>query len=141
MTTTYPFANNNDLETVCLVWLDASVNTSSENIATQKELRSIIHHFNTFSNVPDCEQYIQQKSQDDRVFLIVNGRLGQEIVPRVHHYRQVFHIYVYCQDKEKNEEWARKFVKVIVIKLFIISKRDCKKQIAFLFVLCDFLFS
>ena len=128
MTATYPFVNNNDLEIVCLVWLDVSVNTSSENIATQKELCSIIHHFKTFSNVPDCEQYIQQKSQDDRVFLIVNGRLGQEIVPRIHHYRQVFNIYVYCQDKEKNEEWARKFIKVIVIELFIILKQRVKSK-------------
>ncbi|CAF3222455.1 unnamed protein product [Rotaria socialis] len=116
MTATYTFVNNNDLETVCLVWLDASVNISSENIATQKELRSIIHHFKTFSNAPDCKQYIQQKSQYDRVFLIASGRLGQEIVPHIHHYRQVFNIYVYCHDKEKNEEWARKFIKVKTVQ-------------------------
>lgn len=113
MSTAFPIIHTKDPETVCLIWLDASVTTSTENIATQKEFNKIIHYFKTFSNVSDCEQYIQQKTKDDRVFLIANGRLGQEITPRIHNFRQVFSIYVYCQDKERNEEWAKKFCKVI----------------------------
>ena len=113
MATTLPAAHNPDLESVCLVWLDASANTSAENIATQKQFRTITHHFKIFQTVYDCEQYIQQKPRDDRIFFICSGQLGREIVPRIHHYRQIFAIYVYCQNKQANEEWANKFSKVI----------------------------
>jgi hypothetical protein len=114
MTTTSPVVYDPDLETVCLIWLDASANVSPENITTQKQLSSIIHHFKIFQNTQDCEEYIRKKTKDDRIFFIVSGRLGQEIVPRIHQLRQIFSIYVYCQDKQRNEEWASKFTKVIL---------------------------
>jgi hypothetical protein len=134
MTATLPVVHDPDLETVSLVWLDASANISAENITSQKQFRSIIHHFKTFQNTQDCEKYIREKSKDDRIFFIVSGRLGQEIVPRVHQFRQIFSIYVYCQDKQKNEEWANKFTKVIFIIFhfiyfsYSISGKRCNHQ-------------
>lgn len=119
MATTSPAVHDPDLESVYLVWLDATANTSEENIATQKEFRTITHHLKIFQNVFDCERFIHQKSKVDRIFLIVSGQLGREIVPRIHHYRQIFAIYVYCQNKQANEEWANKFSKVIPSLCFI----------------------
>ena len=115
MTTTSPMACDINLDSIYLIWLDASANVSTENIEAQKQFRSIIHHFKTFENVQDCEQYIHEKSNYDRIFLIVSGRLGQNILPSIHQLRQVFSIYVYCQDKQRNEEWANKFTKVVWI--------------------------
>ncbi|CAF0920693.1 unnamed protein product [Adineta steineri] len=106
------FEYGNNLETICLVWLDAVVNTSQDNINAQQQFRQIINHLETFQNVQDCKQYLQQTSNDDRIFLIVSGRLGHEIVPQVHSYRQISSIYVYCMDKKRNEEWAKHFTKV-----------------------------
>jgi hypothetical protein len=114
-------ARGNDLEAVYLIWLDAFANVSTENITTQKQFQSIIHHFKTFEKVQDCEQYIQQKTKYDRIFLIVSGRLGQEIVPRIEKFRQVFTIYVYCKDKQRNEVWAKQVTKVVIINLSIIQ--------------------
>lgn len=105
-------SNNSDFDTVDLIWLDATVYSSIENHATQKEFRSITHNFHSFDSNHDCEKYIQTKTIYDRLFLIVSGQLGRDIVPRIHHYRQIFSIYVYCQNKQKNEEWANKFSKV-----------------------------
>jgi tetratricopeptide (TPR) repeat protein len=107
-----PLPGAHDLETICLIWLDASANVSAENIATQKQIQTITPHFKIFQNVKDCEQYIRQKCKDDRIFFIVSGQLGREIVPRIHQCRQIFSIYVYCQNKQLNEEWANKFAKV-----------------------------
>ena len=42
MTTVTLISSDTDLETDSLIWLDASANRSEENIATQKEFRSII---------------------------------------------------------------------------------------------------
>ena len=98
---TYLIVNNSDLDITHLLWLDALVNISVENLAIQKQFQSIISHFNSFSNVQDCEQYIGQKSEYDRNFLITSGRLGLEIGPYIHQLQQVFMIYVYCQDKKE----------------------------------------
>jgi hypothetical protein len=112
MTTTLPVVHDPELETVCLLWLDASANVSTENIESQKQFRSIIHNFKTFQNDQECVKYIRKKSKDDRIFFIVSGRFGRDIVPRIHQLRQISSIYIYCQDKQRNEEWANKFTKV-----------------------------
>lgn len=116
MTAACPVVYDTDLENVYLVWLDALVETATENIATQQEFRTIIHQFKTFPSVDVCEQYLQKRSKYDRIILIVSGRLGQVLVPRVHQWRQIYCIYVYCQDKQRNEEWAKNFNKVIIIR-------------------------
>jgi hypothetical protein len=110
---TLPSSKDTNFETIYLIWLDAYVNQSKENLEIQQQFRSIIHHLEIFESVHDCEQYIQQTSKTDRFFLIVSGRLGQEIVPRIHQYRQILSIYVYCMNKKHNEEWAKHFSKVI----------------------------
>jgi hypothetical protein len=102
-------------ESICLVWLDASVNDAKDNLDALRELRLIINQLVTFTQVQQCEQYICQTSKDDRIFLIVSGRFGQEILPRVHQLSQVCAVYVYCMDKKRNEEWARNFKKVLLL--------------------------
>ena len=103
---------DNNLETFSLIWLDASVNNSQENLDAQQRLRSSINHLKTFEHQDDCEQYIRSVSPLDRVVLIVSGRFDPQIVPRIHQLRQVSSIYVYCMDKERNEQWAQHFTKV-----------------------------
>ena len=104
----------NNLESIGLVWLVSSVNASEDNVNAQRLFRMIMVYLKAFDNVQDCEQYLQETSRDDRIFLIVSGRLGQEIVPKIHHIRQIPIIYVYCMDKKRNEEWAKMFPKVIL---------------------------
>ncbi len=82
---------------------------------TEQKLRSIINQLKKFQDVEQCQQYIEQTSQKDRLVLIVSGRLGWEIVPSIHNIRQVISIYVYCMDKERNEQWACKYEKVKVV--------------------------
>ena len=99
------------LEIFCLIWLDTNVNVK-ETRDTEQKLRSIINHLKKFQEVKQCQQYIVQRSQKDRLILIVSGRLGPEIVPSIHKLRQVISIYVYCMDKKSNEQWSSKFTKV-----------------------------
>ena len=103
----------NNLETFALLWLDAEVNTSEENRQAQQQIRSIINHVLTFEDPSQCQQYINSVCPHDRLVLIVSGRLGQEVVPRIHHARQLSSIYVYCSDKKRNEQWAKDFTKVL----------------------------
>ena len=101
-----------NLETYSLIWLDASVNSSQENVEAQQQLRTSINHLRIFEDDEQCENYIRSVPKEDRIVMIVNGPLGRQIVPRIHQLRQVFSICVYCMNKEKHKEWAQEFSKV-----------------------------
>ncbi|CAF2209843.1 unnamed protein product [Rotaria magnacalcarata] len=104
-------ANNQTLEIFSLIWLDA--NTVAKDIqAAEQKLRSVINQLKKFQDVAQCQKYIEERSNNERLLVIVSGRLGREIVPIIHKLRPVISIYVYCMDKKSNEEWASKFSKV-----------------------------
>ena len=129
MTTTNIEQNKKNLETFSLIWLDACVNDSVENIETQQRLRTFINHLKTFQHANECIQYIASLPKD-RFVLIVSGRLGQEVVPQIHNLRQVYSIYVYCWDKERNEQWAKSYPKIkgVIIKLDELVSRIRSNQ-------------
>ncbi|CAF4110172.1 unnamed protein product [Rotaria sordida] len=79
---------------------------------TEQKLRSITNDLRKFYDVKQCQEYIEQTSENDRFILIVSGSLGREIVPSIHKYPQIISIYVYCVDKEGNEQWSSKYSKV-----------------------------
>ncbi|CAF1383335.1 unnamed protein product [Rotaria sp. Silwood1] len=117
MTTNAPsdnnaFACNSSIENFILIWLDADVNRTEENFNAQKELRTIINNIQTFEIIDQCEEYIKDQMNQYQFIVIVSGRLGQELVPRIHEFSQVLAIYVFCMDQEKNLAWARNFNKV-----------------------------
>ncbi len=103
---------NKNLETYCLIWLDSYVNNSQENIQAQNLLRTSINHLLTFEDDDECLRFIDALDDDDRVIFIVSGRFGATIVPQVVLLRQIVSIYVYCRNKEANEQWAQQFPKV-----------------------------
>jgi hypothetical protein len=110
-------SKGSNLELFACLWLDQSVDSTQDNRDTQKELRQVINHLRTFDNSDECEQYIQQITQE-KVVLIVSGSLGRQVVPRLHDLPQFSACYVFCQDKKANEQWANKYHKV---KYFIRS--------------------
>jgi exonuclease V gamma subunit len=110
----YTNIDDQHLELFCLIWLDANANVA-ETRNTEQKLRSIINHLKKFQDVKQCQQYIEQRSQKDRLVIIVSGQMGREIVPSIHKLRQIISIYVYCMDKKRNEEWASKFKKVKIM--------------------------
>jgi len=109
---TISFITGENLETFSLLWLDASVNDVQENIDAQQQLRTSINYLKTFEDGDKCEEYIRSVPKDDRIVLIISGRFGEIIVPRIHSLRQISSIYVYCKDKKRHEKWANQFKKV-----------------------------
>lgn len=104
--------DNDKSETSILIWLDACVNTSKDNIEAQEELTSILNKFKTFEDLNDCQKYIQSVSLNDRIVLIVSGQLGRQLIPKIHQLEQLSSIYIYCMNKEANEKWSKDFEKV-----------------------------
>ncbi len=70
--TTYKIQKDENLETYCLIWLDASVNSSHDSIQAQEQLRSSINHLLTFEDDQQCLLYIHSVPKDTRIVLIVN---------------------------------------------------------------------
>ena len=91
------------LEMFCLIWLDANTHESRN---TEQKLRSIINQLKKFHDVDQCEKFIQSTSSQDRLIFIVSGQLGRNILPKIHHFRQVTSIYIYCMDKKNNQHWS-----------------------------------
>ncbi len=118
-----PNNNDNHLEIFSLIWLDA-YDDIDDSQNTEQKLRTIINHFKRFQDAKQCQQYIEQKSKQDRLVLIVSGKLGQEVVPFIHKLRQVSSIYVYNKDNNTNEQWINHFTKVnIYLETSVFSYR------------------
>ncbi len=107
--------NDKQCEIFCLIWLDSNADDHEVRNAEQK-LRSIINYVKKFQDIKPCQKYIEQSSSQDRIVLIVSGRLGQEIVPSVQQFRHVVSIYVYCMNTKAHEKWASKYTKVISLR-------------------------
>jgi hypothetical protein len=96
-----------NLEVFYLIWLDNQINNEY-----QQQLRTIINYLVIFENEQKCLEYIHSRNKDDRIILIVKGKLGQQIIPNIVHLRQINSIYVYSNDKKINEQWTKNFKKV-----------------------------
>lgn len=102
-----------NLETYSILWLDPIVTDSKEYVDAQQRLRASINYIRTFKTIPPCEQYIQSVPDKDRIIFIVNPQMGQELIPRIHEFRQIFSIYIYSADAKRNTQWTKEFKKVI----------------------------
>ena len=105
-----------NLETFSIFWLDEQVNTSEENRNTQLILREIINHLKTFDDQDECHQRILSLPTQDRLILIVSGRCSRQLVPQIHHLRQVSSIYLYCVWIRKPMNYGQKIL--LKLKVF-----------------------
>lgn len=97
-----------------LIWLDTDDHLKMHPDAEQK-LRNIINHLRYFEDPKQCQAYIDQRSKEDRVILVVNEQLVHEIIPLIHQLRQVLSIYIYGPNEhsaERKEKWTNNFRKV-----------------------------
>jgi hypothetical protein len=109
------FDGNFNAQTISLVWLDDSIRNSENDIAALQELRTFDPNLKLFQTDTECENYIKSQSDQSCIVLIVNGRLGQQIVPRVQDLAQIIAIYVFCFNKEYHQTWAKDFAKVFIL--------------------------
>lgn len=99
--------------TMSIIWLDEA-QTSEENAVSQEELRTFCSNFEYFEDDAQCEQYIKDQPDGSQIILIVNGRLVQKIVPRVHDCPKILSIYIFSLYKKFHEERSKEFSKVMM---------------------------
>ncbi|UJR08377.1 hypothetical protein I4U23_012648 [Adineta vaga] len=119
-------SNYETLETFSLIWLDSHVNKSEDNEKIQQKLQQIITHLKTFDDPQECQEYISSLSSKNRVILIISGRFGRELLPHIHSFPQIVAVYVFCMDKQANEQWAKEYSKV---KSVVVRAKDLIAEI------------
>ncbi len=87
------------------------MNLTEENFRAQVKLPKIFNFFRTFETNEECKTYIQW-SVNEKIILIVSGRLGRELVPQIHHLKQIVAIYIYCANMKEHEQWSNIYDKV-----------------------------
>ncbi|CAF0871705.1 unnamed protein product [Didymodactylos carnosus] len=102
------------LECFEIIWLDAHIDKkTNDNSNTLTQLRRVVNNnLKTFDNPDQCSHYISS-IQNQKIFLIVSGAVGQIVVPQVHALTQIELIYVFCFDKAKHEKWTNKYKKIV----------------------------
>ena len=120
------------LQNFLLVWLDASMNEKEHFFKTSLEqLRQFVASVNTFTNPNECYDFMKT-IQDETIFLIVSGSLGQYLVPRIHSFTHLKSIYILCNNKPTHQQWSQQFFKVrgvhtTMTSIYKLLKQDCEK--------------
>lgn len=104
-------SENENVETFHLLCLD-DLNENVDQKNTRTELRSNIKRLKICTSSNQFEKSIRKMSRQDRAILVLGVGRGQEILPRIHRFKQVSSIYIYGIDEEEGEQWMKQFPKV-----------------------------
>ncbi|CAF1319079.1 unnamed protein product [Rotaria magnacalcarata] len=100
------------MQNFIIVRLDANTNENSKSF--QKFLAQLRKSYTTleeFNNVDKCIEYIKSVN-DEKIFLITSGSLGEKMVPIIHDLAQLHSIFIYCQNTAHHKGWAKQWPKI-----------------------------
>lgn len=113
-----PYNNQEHLEIFSIIWLEKYADVK-ENEETRQKLRYIINHLRTFDDSEACKQYIEQRSENARLVLIVSSEFSRTFVPAIHKFQQVSSIYIHSNENTSDQEWAKDFFKVRLVQIIL----------------------
>ena len=93
------------------IWFQSSTDYSQENIEI-KRFQTLVENIMFFENENECEKYVKNLFEDGKIISIINGKLVEKVLPRIHELPQIESVYVYYHNQEKYEEWTNKYKKV-----------------------------
>jgi hypothetical protein len=103
------------LQNFLLIWLDPNLDERNEDFKKSlQQLRRIVASITTFTDTQECIKFLSEIKKE-KVFMIVSGYLGRQIIPEIEAWPQLDSIYVFCGNQSVHERWARKIVKVKVV--------------------------
>ncbi|CAF2603110.1 unnamed protein product [Rotaria sp. Silwood2] len=100
------------LQNFLLIWLDTNIDESKQDfINSLTQLRHLVASITTFTGAQECVNFLRDIKKE-KVFMIVSGSLGQQILPEIHAWPQLDSIYVFCGNPSLHEQWAKTMFKV-----------------------------
>lgn len=102
-----------NIEDLIIIWLDENIVQMEENILKRKNhLREIINCLKTFDDSDQCLRYIKD-IKEEKIFLIISGSLGKNVIHEMNNCPQVFSIYIYCSNEYDHKTWSKNHSKIV----------------------------
>ncbi|CAF1546364.1 unnamed protein product [Adineta ricciae] len=117
------------VQDIIVVWLDNHIHSSNQdcrNVITQLQL--VVSDVHTFTDNDQCIEFIVDNI-DTEVYLLISGSLGQNIVPCIHDISNINSIFIFCNNQNRHERWAKNWLKVKSVSIDIIHICQQLRQI------------
>ncbi|CAF5118501.1 unnamed protein product, partial [Rotaria magnacalcarata] len=109
------------VENYLLVWMDDNIDRNDD------DRKSILVQLETVAN--DVYIFIQRDECIDfltdirgiKMFLLLTGTMGQQIIPLIHDISSLDSVYIFCDNKQQHEIWAKNWTKIIAVHTSIKS--------------------
>jgi hypothetical protein len=75
------------------------------------QLRRIFNTIDTLTDINLCVNFLSQ-IKDEKVFMIISGKLGQLVLPNIHDLPQLHSVYIFCENNSIHEKWMKDWGKV-----------------------------
>jgi tetratricopeptide (TPR) repeat protein len=99
-------------QNIFLIWLDSGIDESNNNFTNYiTHLQHIIKNINTFTDPKLCVDFLSH-IENEKVYMIVSGSLGQQIIPEIHAMSPLDSVYVFCSNKAHHEQWTKGWAKI-----------------------------
>ena len=123
--------NTCTIQNFCLIWLDSDIDevNNEDCINTITKLRQVVNTVKTFTNVNECINFITDV-EDEKIFMISSGSLGQLIIPIVHDKSQMSMFYIFCKNETSHDKWTQQWFKVKGVYIDITSICEAVKEAA-----------
>ena len=96
-----------------LLWIDSSVDEESKDYQEAfVRLKNVVNNVNRCTQPDQCIKYLLDKVDNQCVFVITSGYLGQYLIPKIHDISQLESIYICCGNKSKHQQWAKDWTKI-----------------------------
>jgi hypothetical protein len=100
------------IENFVVVWLDPQVDEFKDDYEKSiTQLRRIVNSIKTYNEIDKCLQFLRT-IKDERIFVIVSGGLGRQIIEDLQIMRTVVTVYIFCYDKDTHKKWAINYTKI-----------------------------
>ena len=95
-----------------LLWLDAGADHSNEDCQGKlAQLQCIVNDVNLFTKRDECIDFLTEV-EGKKAFLLIEGAIGQRILPLIHDIPQLDRIYFISRKTSRYEQWTKEWVKV-----------------------------
>jgi tetratricopeptide (TPR) repeat protein len=118
------------VQNILLIWLDNNIDDNSTNCRnTITQLRCAVNTIKIFTDAQECIEFLES-SDNEKACMIISGSLGQHMVSRVHNMSQVDSIFIYCDNKQHHEQWAKEWYKIKGVFTEMTPIYETLKQVA-----------
>ncbi|CAF3375498.1 unnamed protein product [Rotaria sp. Silwood2] len=99
-------------ETHVVLWLNENIDPTNDDYQnTIARLHDVVNEVEPCRTVEECIQHLHESNQQT-AFVISSESLGQHLVPVIHDIPELDAIYIFCNNKPRDEEWTENWRKI-----------------------------